>query len=106
MKTETNRDYLHRQLIKLGDMMGDGLHHEPDGKWIEREYKKISKLLFPEYYAKIDSAYKERFNKQVAELLAQKKCNCGGEIKQVRSGSKKCKCQNCNATYTVGKKKQ
>lgn len=30
---------LHEQLIKLGDMMGDGLHHEDGGKWIEREYK-------------------------------------------------------------------
>lgn len=39
------KDHFHRQLIKLGDMMGDGLHHEPDGKWIEKEYKQILKAL-------------------------------------------------------------
>lgn len=33
-------DRLYGQLVKLGDMMGDGLHHEPGGKWISRDYKK------------------------------------------------------------------
>lgn len=27
-----DKDFLYRQLINLGDMMGDGLHHEPGGK--------------------------------------------------------------------------
>lgn len=40
-----DKDFLHRQLVKLGDMMGDGLHKEPDGKWISREYAKIAKQL-------------------------------------------------------------
>lgn len=28
------KDRLHKDLIKLGDMIGEGLHLEPDGKWI------------------------------------------------------------------------
>lgn len=44
---ERDNDHLHRQLIKLGDMMGDGLHYESDGKWIEKEYTKICKILHP-----------------------------------------------------------
>lgn len=39
------KDNLHQQLIRLGDMMGDGLHLEQDGKWIEKEYKHICMLL-------------------------------------------------------------
>ena len=41
---ETQR-HLRHQLIRLGDMMGDGCHLEKDGKWIGKEYKKILKLL-------------------------------------------------------------
>jgi len=38
-----NNEHLLAQLVKLGDMMGDGLHNEPDGKWIEREYRSGTK---------------------------------------------------------------
>lgn len=34
-----DKAYLYERLIKLGDLMGDGCHLEPDGKWIENEYK-------------------------------------------------------------------
>lgn len=40
---EATKAHLHRQLVKLGDMMGDGLHLEPDGKWISKEYKQGAK---------------------------------------------------------------
>jgi hypothetical protein len=29
-----DNEHLWRQFCKLGEMMGDGLHYEPDGKWI------------------------------------------------------------------------
>ncbi len=32
MSEASDKADLHRQLVRLGDMMGDGLHHEPDGK--------------------------------------------------------------------------
>lgn len=35
-------EHLWRQFEKLGEMMGDGLHHEADGKWISVEYKKLA----------------------------------------------------------------
>lgn len=36
---EDGKKYLYDRLIRLGDLMGDGCHLEPDGKWIEREYR-------------------------------------------------------------------
>ena len=36
------------QFCRLGEMMGDGLHHEPDGKWISKEYRRLSRILVPE----------------------------------------------------------
>lgn len=33
-----DEELLEDRLVRLGDMMGDGLHLEPSGKWIEREY--------------------------------------------------------------------
>lgn len=35
--TETDRDFLYRQLDDLGQMIADGLADEPNGKWISRE---------------------------------------------------------------------
>lgn len=40
LKSMSDRDILHQRLICLGDMMGDGLHLERDGRWIAREYKR------------------------------------------------------------------
>lgn len=45
-----DRNYLQRQLIKLGDMMGDGLRHEDPS--ISAEYRKVAKALYPEMYPK------------------------------------------------------
>jgi hypothetical protein len=42
------RARLHKDLVKLGDMIADGEHLEKGGKWISREYRKISKILYPE----------------------------------------------------------
>ncbi|EGR4074788.1 hypothetical protein DDO73_17160 [Vibrio cholerae] len=39
------KDRLHKDLIKLGDMIGEGLHLEPDGKWISRDYRRTLKAL-------------------------------------------------------------
>ena len=40
-----NKAYLYERLIKLGDLIGDGCHLEPDGKWIENEYRQTMRLL-------------------------------------------------------------
>lgn len=96
------------RFIKLGDMMGDGLHHEPDGKWITREYNKLAKLLIPEIRESQKEKRKlkaERVNENMKRLLAEKKCKCGGSLKQGRSGSKVCYCTVCNSRYVATRKK-
>lgn len=57
-KPTTDNERLHNQLIRLGDMLGDGLHHESDGAWIPGGYRRVSKALFPEMYK--DIAKQER----------------------------------------------
>ena len=41
-------EHFWRRFCRLGEMMGDGLHYEPDGKWIAKEYRKLAKMLIPE----------------------------------------------------------
>lgn len=102
---ENNDDYLQRQLIKLGDMMGDGLHHEPDGKWIEKEYTAIAKRLYPEAYVDASKRRTDARNEQMKEILKENKCTCGGILKQTRSGAKVAACMICGTRYKVSKKK-
>lgn len=101
-----NNEFLHNQLIKLGDMMGDGLHHEPDGKWIAKEYRKIAKLLYPEMYKKKPKTtqQKEKINEQMAGLMANGCPKCSGTLVQVKNYSKTCKCTNCGAKFTARSK--
>jgi hypothetical protein len=100
-----DRDFLHNQLIKLGDMMGDGLHYEPDGKWIEKEYRKVFNLLYPEHKKELRSKKSDRTNEQMKKLLEMKTCSCGGKLKQARSGSSVAYCEVCNNRYKATKKK-
>ena len=58
-------EHLWRQFEKLGEMMGDGLHHEADGKWISVEYKKLAKILCPEGFAEIRKQKSEALNKAI-----------------------------------------
>jgi signal transduction histidine kinase len=101
-----DKKYLHQQLIKLGDMMGDGLHLESGGRWISREYSKISKAL---YGAKVshDMAVKrvEEINRRMAPALEKSRCTCGGTLKQARSGSLRACCTVCPKRYQLGTKK-
>lgn len=99
---EPDREYLHRQLVKLGDMMGDGLRHEPDGKWIAKEYKKIAKALgyLTDNKSKANNSEKinERMNERVKEVSCQK---CNGQLTQTRSGSTKAKCAACGSVFKL-----
>ncbi len=100
-------EHLWRQFCKLGEMMGDGLHYEPDGKWIAKEYRQLAKILIPEM--KEENSIRRKLkaaniDTQMAKLLEGKKCNCGGEIKQGRSGAKVAYCQNCKQRYVARSK--
>ena len=108
-KKERDNEFEWNQFIRLGDMMGDELHHEPDGKWITREYKRLSKILIPE----IAEAYKEKrkrkaasTNEQIKKLIEKFKCSCGGELKQKRSGTKVVYCIICDKRYVATTKKK
>ncbi|CAH9013509.1 putative cell division control protein [Vibrio phage 501E54-1] len=100
MDQET-KDHLHKQLIQLGDMMGDGLHLEPDGKWISRDYKKILKALgmLPKHPRKNNSeAINEAMERRVTEVVCKK---CEGKLKQTRKGSKRAVCEDCDSKYQL-----
>jgi hypothetical protein len=102
-KTSDN-DFLWRQFIKLGEMMGDGLHHEADGKWIAKEYKQLAKILIPGFAQPAKESRKIKclkVDEQMKLLLEKNKCDCGGTLKQKRSGVKVSYCQTCNQRYVA-----
>ncbi|MCG7545347.1 hypothetical protein MHM93_14295 [Pseudoalteromonas sp. MM17-2] len=96
-----NKERLHRQLVRLGDMMGDGLHHEPDGKWIAKEYRRVAKALgYPVEPQRKSNV--EGINKMMANYLNGKSCTeCNGQLKQTRSGAKRMVCLSCGAKFQV-----
>ena len=108
-ETPTNnsnsKDFLWTQFCRLGEMIGDGLHNEPDGRWISKEYSRLRRILIPvtkeEYDAKREwrKTKNEKIDTQMAKLLENKKCDCGGIIKQKRSGTKVAYCQDCKTRY-------
>lgn len=108
-KKVRDNDFEWNQFIKLGEMMGDGLHHEPDGKWITRDYNRLAKILIPELKEETKERRKRkalRINEQLAKLILDKKCKCGGELKQKRSGTKVVYCIVCDARYVAVTKKK
>lgn len=95
--TEAEKASLGNQLVRLGDMMGDGLHHEPDGKWISREYKKVAKRLG---YGTARKSRGPAINKAMVAALAAASCTkCGAELKQTRSGACRAECVSCGARF-------
>lgn len=103
-KNNSDNAHLWEQFCRLGEMIGDGLHYEKDGKWITKEYRKLAKILIPvskEESALIRKLKNNKVNSQMATLLENKKCDCGGEIKQKRSGTKVAYCQKCNTRYVA-----
>lgn len=97
-----DRDFLHGQLVKLGDMIGDGLHLEPGGSWINREYRKTLKALYPEMFPKKDFSHRD---KSVSSWCDTHKCSqCGGQLKQTKSGALRVICKECNSKFQLSKK--
>lgn len=101
--SKEDKSYYHRQLVHLGDMMGEGLHLEKGGRWIAKEYNKILKILEPELFPKKD--YTKR-NESVKTYCENNKCRgCGGKMSQTRSGSLRVKCESCGKKYQLKIKK-
>ncbi|EKO3439426.1 hypothetical protein NTE19_003318 [Vibrio fluvialis] len=100
--SKETEDRLYRNLIKLGDMMGDGLHLEPDGKWISREYSKTLKALGIKAPSKPRRNNSARINERMAERVKEVKCGkCNGELKQTRSGAKRAICLGCGTKWVL-----
>ncbi|EOX4129411.1 hypothetical protein ACPF4J_002537 [Vibrio cholerae] len=96
------KDRLHKDLIKFGDMIGDGLHLEPDGKWISREYRKTLKALGHDIPQKPRVSHLPQINERMEQRVREVKCGkCGGELKQSRSGSKRAVCQSCGGKWQL-----
>ncbi|CAL2077566.1 conserved protein of unknown function [Tenacibaculum sp. 190524A02b] len=99
------------QFIKLGEMIGDGLHHEDP--WITKEYKRLQAILLPEATAK-EKEYKrklrqnknQKVNEMIKEKLLKDRCQCGAKLKQSRSGSKVVCCTKCDLKYQYKTVKQ
>lgn len=107
---EKDNEFEWRQFIRLGEMIGDGLHYEEP--WISKEYNKLFKILCPptpeEKLLKKEIRQKRNnaLNEQIKERLKTDKCkSCNGELKQVRSGSKTVVC-GCGKKYTYKTKKR
>lgn len=99
-----DNEFLYRQLVKLGDMMGDGMHLEPGGEWIEREYKTICiklGLIKPKKRRNNSTQINEFMSRRVQEV----KCDCGGKLEQTRSGSFIAVCCKCGKKYRLGKRR-
>ena len=99
----TDNSHLWEQFCRLGDMIGDGLHHEEP--WISKEYRKLQKILLPPTPEE-KKIRRDSINLQMTNLLKDRKCKCGGILKQTRSGSKTCQCETCNAKYVAKAKKK
>ena len=104
MKEKEDNQLFWSQFIKLGDMMGDGLHYEEGGGWIKRDYARLAKILIPEIkdqYKKERQDKNKRIDEAIARFLPNKTCECGAQLKQKRSGSMELLCTACPLTYTT-----
>ncbi len=98
LSSETKK-HLHNQLIKLGDMLGDGLHNEPGGKWISKEYKATLKALGLSPKKQNNSS---AIDARMTERVNTVKCGkCNSQLKQTRSGSKRAVCESCGAKWQL-----
>jgi len=93
---------LYKDLVKLGDMIGDGLADEPGGAWIRRDYKRVAKALGHGMPRRNNGA---AINAAVARFLEANKCKCGGPLKQTRSGAMRVVCGSCCETMQLKPKK-
>lgn len=98
MDAET-KAHLQNQLVKLGDMLGDG-DCDP---WVAKEYRQACKALG---YTRPRANNSKAINEAMAKALAETRCpKCNGELKQTRSGSKRAQCIGCQAKVQFGKAK-
>ncbi len=94
-----DREHLSNQLIKLGDMLGDG-DAEP---WVGKEYRRICKLLgYTSNRCRVDAAKTAAINEEMIERVKEVSCQkCQGELKQSRLGSTVAMCAGCGSKFKL-----
>jgi hypothetical protein len=96
------------RFCRLGEMIGDGLHHEEP--WISKEYKRLMLKLNPDIKKVLQEQRKVKANRiqeQMEKLMKEIPCKeCGGELYQKRKGTKICYCRNCNGRFKATSKKK
>lgn len=110
---QNDNQHLWDRFIRLGEMIGDGLHYEEP--WISKDYKQLMKILCPPtpeekaIKSEIRRKKNENIDKQIQERLITDKCSkCNSDLKQTRKGSKVVQCVNkdCKARYQYRSKKK
>ncbi len=73
MDEQRIRDDLHRQLIKLADII-ETTEYGKERNYYNREYKRVAKALYPEAYKTV----KQKFPKPSQSIIKTlKPCDCG-----------------------------
>lgn len=104
---EETKKRLHSQLIKLGDMISDGLADEPGGKWINKEYNQVLRALgmAPPRKKRRSKSPKmlDEINRLMAIRITEVACpQCKKHsLKQSRSGSMSARCETCNTGFKL-----
>lgn len=101
MENGKDNQFLWERFCRLGEMIGDGLHHEDQS--ISKEYRRLRNILIPET-KEIERQQKIQRNKEIdLELnvvLKDVKCpDCKSDLTQNRSGSKKVHCKICKQCF-------
>lgn len=108
MENKDENKHLWEQFCRLGERIGDGDLEGSEARWFNREYSKLARILIPELKEQDKekrAAKAKNINEQMTKLLSEKKCSCGGNYKQSRSGSKIAYCQSCSKRVQACKSK-
>ncbi|UOX38453.1 hypothetical protein VpasPP24_113 [Vibrio phage Vpas_PP24] len=100
--TDQERARLSSRLVKLGDMIGDGI----DTPEVRREYRVICKQLgYIEDKPRANNS--DKINKAVEEALKNQVCpKCHGDLRQKRKGSYKVICIECKSPFKFTPKRR
>lgn len=83
-------------------MISEGLAEEPDGAWINKEYRRVCKALG---YVRPRRNNGASIDLAVAKYIDTAQCECGGRFKQSRSGSMRVYCAACTKRYQLKEQK-
>ena len=106
MNAKEDAEHLHHQLVKLGDMLGDG-DAEP---WVKREYARVAAALGYTVKPKrnrtpMTPERREEINQRMKTRCAPVACpECDGALKQTQSGSMRAVRTGCGQKYQLLRK--